>query len=317
MAGGRVPRDTSSVHGKIYLAPETPPDLAHPLLNLPATRIVAEGRRGRLEEVQHGGISYARKVYRVTKKSIHGTTVRLLPAFMRWGRVRRSWNAMLRGEEVGLPLPKIICRSENRHQARLVTSWIPGEPLHHWHSRHLQQDPDETWQIRFAEWIGPQLYQLFASGLTTRDLSPNNVLIAGPISGPWQFHLVDLDEARVVRMTEGESFIDQVIHSLSQIGHLPTTVSPSFKRRALISFLEAGGQRWADGQAGFSPRSTSFIDRRQARKKFMRQVITGVRDRDLRKEKQLKKAGRIGRFAGWGLDDDGIPRPFEGARDLT
>ena len=312
-----MPRDTSPVHGNIFLAPGIDSQLAHQLLDTPARRVIAEGRRGRLEEVCHDGTSYARKVYRVTKKSIHGTAVSWMPAFMRWGRVRRSWKAMLEGKKRAMPLPRVLCRSENRRQARLVTTWIPGEPLHHWHARQLQQSDDDSWQRSFAEWIGPQLYQLFDAGMTTRDLSPNNVLITGPTAGPWQFHLVDLDEARLQRFTDGESFIDQVIYSLSQVGHLPSTISPRVKLRALIAFLEAGGQRWADGQAEFSPRSTSFFDRRAARKKFMRQVIDGVLRFDRRKEKQLKKAGRTGRYAGWGLDDDGLPVPFDGARDET
>lgn len=312
-----MPRDTSPVHGNIFLAPGMDEQLAHQLLEGPASRIVAEGRRGRLEEVRHEGTSYARKVYRVTKKSIHGTAVRWLPAFMRWGRVRRSWNAMLQGQEKNLPLPRALCRSENRHQARLVTTWIPGEPLHHWHARQLQQSTDQHWQQDFAEWFGPQLCQLFASGLTTRDLSPNNVLISGTTSGPWQFHLVDLDEARVLRFAEGESFVDQVIYSLSQIGHLPPTISADLKLRALSSFLESGGQRWAEDQAEFSPGATPFIRRRKARKKFMRQVIQGVLRFDRRKEKEMKAAGRTARYAGWGLDDDGIPVPFDGSREVT
>lgn len=317
MSGGRLPRETSPVHGKIFLAPGMDAELGTRLLQLPAIRIISEGRRGRLEQVEEAGVPYARKVYRVTKKSIHGTAVRCLPAFMRWGRARRSWRAMIQGEAKGLPLPRALSRIENRQQARLVTTWIPGEPLHLWHARQLQRDPSEEWQRQFADWLGQQLHKIFASGLATRDLSPNNVLIAGELKGPWQFHVVDLDEARIQQYAEGETFIDQVIYSLSQVGHLPPTISPSLRMRALFSFLRNGGQRWAEDQGDFSLTSTTHKNSKRARKKFIRQIVEGVQRFDRRKEQHLLKAGRTGRYAGWGLDDEGCPLPYEGARELS
>ncbi len=311
-----MPREASSVHGKIFLPPGVDGEFAHHLLELPATRVVAEGRRGRLEQIDDSGVLYARKIYKVTKKSLHGTAVRCLPAFMRWGRARRSWRAMLRAEESGLPLPRAFARRENRQQAQLVCSWIPGEPLHHWHARRLIDDPDETWQRNFSVWIGEQLFQLLDRGFCTRDLSPNNVMIEGSSDGPWQFHVVDLDEVRIQRTTEGENFIDQVIHSLSQIGHLPPTISGQMRLRALHSFLKAGGVRWAIDQGEFSISSHSFVDERKAQKKFIRQVIQGVLRFDQRKAEHLKREGRTGRYAGWGLDERGIPVPFDGAQTL-
>ncbi|OUU25031.1 MAG: hypothetical protein CBC13_02635 [Planctomycetia bacterium TMED53] len=311
-----MPRESSSVHGKIFHPPGIETDVAQKLLDLPAKRIIAEGRRGRLEQIEADGIPYARKVYKVTKKSLHGTAVRFLPAFMRWGRVRRSWKAMLRGEEFDLPLPRAIARRENRQLAQLVCTWIPGEPLHHWHARQLIKDPEPSWQFRFADWIGVQLHQLLNRGFTTRDLSPNNVLIEGDRHGPWQFHVVDLDEARILRRSDGERYIDQVIHSLSQIGHLPPTIPPRLKLRALDSFLAAGGKRWAIDQGEFSAKSSSFVDEKRAQKKFIRQVIDGVLRFDRRKEEHLKRESLSRRFAGWGLDEDGVPVPFDGARVL-
>ena len=46
-----MPRDTSPVHGNIFVAPDIDSRLAHQLLDTPAQRVIAEGRRGRLEEV--------------------------------------------------------------------------------------------------------------------------------------------------------------------------------------------------------------------------------------------------------------------------
>ena len=312
-----MPRDRSSIHGHIFRAAPVSLEQGRKLLESPAIRIVSEGRRGRLEHIEVDGVAYARKVYKITKKSLHGTAVKLLPAFMRWGRVRRSWNAMLKGAESGLPIPRPFVRSENRESACLVSSWVPGEPLHHWHARHLHEDSGVEWQILFSRWLGQQLFHLFHKGFRTRDLAPNNVMISGDRNGPWSLNIVDLDEARVGMCPKGESGVDQVMHSLAQIGHLPPTVSPRIRWRCLISFLEAGGTTWADESGEYSASSTDFMSRRNSRKQLLRNAQQRPHRFDHPKEEGLLRQGRTARYAGWGLDDEGLPVPFDGAKDLS
>jgi len=288
-----VPRDSHSIHGKIVLGSGISTELATNLLEAPAAWIIAEGRRGRLERIDWQGQHYARKIYRVTSPASLQPFLGLVPGLFRWGRARRSWQSMQRGIHSGLPLPEPVALQERTDGATLICSWIPGEPLHHWHARSLQKQWKAVDEFRFARWIGSELKRALAGGLNTRDLAPHNVLIDGPPEGPWKLGIVDLDDSRVGSPPARQ----RVLHSLAQIGHLPPTIARTLKWRAIEAFFSDGGNELVG-------------DRRTA----IEEISANISRLDQLKAKRLLERGKTGPLAGWGLDEQGLPVPFVGAR---
>ncbi len=288
-----MPRDSHSIHGKLMAGPGVSVELARNLMEVPAAWIIAEGRRGRLERIEWQGTSYARKIYRVTSPAPLHPFLRLVPGLVRWSRARRSWQSMHRGLHKQLPLPEPIALQEKRDGAILISSWIRGEPLHHWHARALQEGLKAVDEFRFARWIGAELGRVLIGGLSTRDLAPQNVLIDGPPEGPWKFSIVDLDDSRVGSAPARQ----RVVHSLAQVGHLPPTITRTLKWRAIESFLMDGGLELVG-------------DRRRA----IEEISASITRLDhLKAQRQIRK-GRPGPMAGWGIDEHGLPVPFAGAR---
>ncbi len=288
-----MPRDSPSIHDEILLGSDIAPELASKLLEIPAAWIIAEGRRGRLERIDWQGQQYARKIYHATSPAPFHPFLPLLPGIFRWGRARRSWQSMTDGPPRQLPIPKPLVMVEKPHCAILISSWITGEPIHHWHARVIQNRWPLSDQFRFARWLGKELHRTFSSGLLTRDLAPHNVLIDGPIEGPWQLGIVDLDDSRVGSPPTRQ----QIIHSLAQIGHLPPTIDRTLKWRTIEAFLDAGG--------------TSLVG---DRKKAIKEISIGIDRFAQEKIRRLLQKGKTDPRAGWGLDSAGIPVPFVGGR---
>lgn len=288
-----MPRDTLAIHDKIVLGSKISFELAKNLLEAPAAWIIAEGRRGRLERIDWQGKHFARKIYRVTSPAPFHPLLKLVPRLLRWSRARRSWQSMQRGLNYGLPLPEPIALHEKNDEAVLISSWISGEPLHHWHARSLQSHWKPLDEFRFARWFGSELSRVLTGGLTTRDLAPHNVLVDGPPEGPWKLGIVDLDDSRVGSAPGRQ----RVVHSLAQVGHLPPTISRTLKWRAIDSFLQEGGRKLVG-------------DRRKA----IEEISTNISRLDQLKAEKLLRLGLTGPLDGWGLDEEGLPVPFVGAR---
>ncbi|MGE4633083.1 MAG: phosphotransferase [Planctomycetota bacterium] len=288
-----MPRESRSIHGKILLGEGISIEVARNLMETPAEWIIAEGRRGRLERIGWQGQTYARKIYSATSPPSFHPFVQLLPGVFRWRRARRSWRSMQLGKRKGVPLPVPVALEEQADRAILISSWIRGEPLHHWHARALQHNWKPADEFRFARWIGKELQRALAGGLATRDLSPYNVLVDGPPEGPWSFGIVDLDDSSIGSPPRRL----QTLHSLAQIGHLPPTISRTLKWRAIDAFLEAGG-------------SELVGDRRKA----IEDLSENIKQLDQSKTKRQFQKGMTGALAGWGLDEKGLPLPFIGGR---
>jgi len=288
-----VPRESQSIHGKILLGAGISIEVARNLMETPAAWIISEGRRGRLERIEWRGQTYARKIYRVTSPPSLRVLLPLLPGILRWSRARRSWQSMEKGHRGGLPLPLPVALEERADCAILISSWISGEPLHHWHARALKQQWKSVDEFRFARWIGTELRRALAGGLTTRDLSPYNVLIDGRPEGPWSFGIVDLDESTIgpppARL--------QTLHSLAQVGHLPPTIGRTLKWRAIDAFLEDGGNELLG-------------DRRRA----IEELANHITRLDESKMKRQLQEGITDPLAGWGLDEQALPVPPIGGR---
>ncbi len=288
-----MPRDSISIHDRVLLGAECDSQLARQLLDVAEDSIVASGRRGRLEAIEWQGCRYARKVYLPTGPTSLRRISRGMLRRWRWQRAFRSWRAMEAGLRRGIPLPIPWVLDTTGEEAVLISSWTPGEPIHHWvarcsHHGWLPQD-----QFRFCRWIGSRLQQVLSQGFDTRDLAPHNVLVSGPAQGPWELGIVDLDDATVGRVPSRH----KLITALAQVGHLPPTISASMRMRAIDQFLDEAGD------ALLGPRRKAISD-----------ISNAVKSMALSKKQKMIAEGRSESLAGWGLGADGLPVPFSGAR---
>lgn len=291
-----MPRDSISIHDRFLLGTECDSQLARQLLDVAEDSIVASGRRGRLESIEWQGCRYARKVYLPTgPASLRGIARKFslgLLRHWRWRRAFRSWRAMEAGVPIGLPLPIPWVLDTTGEEAVLISSWTPGEPIHHWVARCSHHGWRPSDQFRFCRWIGSRLLQVLSQGFDTRDLAPHNVLVSGPAEGPWELGIVDLDDATVGRVPSRH----KLITALAQVGHLPPTISASMRMRAIDQVLTE------DGDELLGPRRKAISD-----------ISNAVTRMALSKKRKMIAEGRNEPFAGWGLGADGLPLPFSGA----
>lgn len=288
-----MPREADAIHAGVRLGEGCSPALAQELLQVPALSVIASGRRGRLERIEWQGTLFARKVYLPTSATTIRALARRLPRRWRWARPHRSWQAMQMGVPLNLPLPRPLVLDTNRSRAVLISSWVAGEPIHHWFARVSQTDWRPHDQFRFARWIGARLQQVMALGFSSRDLAPHNVLVSGDASGPWQLCIVDLDDALVGPVASRR----QLSHSLAQVGHLPPTISPTLLMRSMHAFLDEQG-------------NTMLGEHRTAIANISARILQFQR---IKRERQRKR-GIFDPLAGWGLGQDGLPVPFPGSR---
>ncbi|MEE2856304.1 MAG: phosphotransferase [Planctomycetota bacterium] len=293
LEGSRVPREADAIDAGIRLGEGCSPHLAQELLQLPALSVIASGRRGRLERIEWQGTPYARKVYLPTSATPIRVLARRLPRRWRWARPHRSWQAMLLGVPLDLPLPRPLVLDTNRSRAVLISSWVAGEPIHHWFARSSQSDWPPRDQFRFARWIGARLQQVTALGFSSRDLAPHNVLVSGDPEGPWQLGIVDLDDAVVGPAPSRR----QLSHSLAQVGHLPPTISSTLLMRAMHAFLDEQENEM------LGEHRNSIAD-----------IAARIHQLQRIKRERQARSGTFDPLAGWGLGEDGLPVPFTGAR---
>jgi len=288
-----VPRDSDTIHGAVRRARDCSAQLGQALLEVPAQSIIASGRRGRLEKIEWDGVHFARKVYHPTSPRRLQWLTRRMPRRLRWDRAFRSWQVMARGLEMGLPLPSPLILDTSGRDAVLVSSWMEGEPVHHWYARSDIGGWELADRHRFARWFGTRLHEVLSTGFTTGDLAPHNVLVSGSPGGPWNFGIVDLDDAQIRPSPSRE----RIIEMLGQVGHLPPTISSMMRCRALAAFFEEDeGHIVGDRQQTFT------------------EISARVEEHDLRKHRRMTHRGRVDPMAGWGLGDDGLPVPFVGAQ---
>lgn len=279
---------TDHVHVRLTEAPGVDPSLARKILDAPATETVKENRRGRVVRVEIDGESYARKHY-----PLRGAR-RWLPFVSPSARARRSWRAAEIASKLPLPLPEPICLLEGKKEAILVCRWFDGEPLHIWHARHLAEgNLDSRSEKALFVWLGQSMAEIFAAGFRSCDMAPQNLVLTGDPGGPWSLALVDLDDAFIDRSPTAR----EIEVSLAQLAHLPPTVSSTCLKRALDSFLEAGGSRLLSTSGG----STA---RRKLERRISGQVLRLKRAKDGRMQIKEKDPHR---FSGWGLDRSGFP----------
>ncbi len=288
-----MPREANAIHAGVRLGEGCSPAHARELLQIPAHSVIASGRRGRLERIEWQGTRFARKVYLATSAAPIRVLASRLPRRWRWARPLRSWRAMQLGVPLDLPLPRPLVLDTNRSRAVLISSWISGEPIHHWVARSSQSDWQPRDQFRFARWIGTRLQQVMALGFSTRDLAPHNVLVSGNLEGPWQLGIVDLDDA-LVGPTPSRR---QLSHSLAQVGHLPPTISSTLLMRAMHAFLDE------QGNTMLGEHRTAIAD-----------IAARIQHLQRIKRQRQANSGIVDPLAGWGLGEDGLPVPFPGAR---
>ncbi|MDE0961312.1 MAG: hypothetical protein OSB09_11095, partial [Planctomycetota bacterium] len=210
----------------------------------------------------------------------------------RWRRAFRSWRAMEAGSRIGLPVPTPWVLDTSAEAAVLISSWMPGAPIHHWAARRSHDGWLPRDQFRFCHWIGSTLQQVLSQGFDSGDLAPHNVLVNGPAQGPWELGIVDLDDATVGPIPSRQ----KLITALAQVGHLPPTISATMKMRAIDQFLEDAGDEL------LGTRAEAIAD-----------ISTLVKKMALSKKQKMTAEGRTEPLAGWGLGSDGLPVPFSGA----
>jgi len=269
---------------RIECAPGVDAPLLRRILVAEPVREIHRNRRSAVTEVRVDDRSYARKEYQ--RRS---PLDRLLPS-----PARRSWRLLLRGAHEGLPLPEPIGLALPRDGGRgvLVTRWFPGDHLHLTHARHRERLRDPIEARRFAEAVAVSLVKLWRRGLRTRDLAPQNLLV-GRVDGTWRACLVDLDDVRLATSPSPTA----ILRGLSQLGHLPTTITPRQRLLGLHCFLEAGGTEllapWLEGRGALGLR---------------RELHERIRRLSEEKGARLRALGADQHpHAGFGLDASGDP----------
>ncbi|HIA27230.1 MAG TPA: hypothetical protein EYN79_03790 [Planctomycetes bacterium] len=283
-----MPRSTVGVHDRLTEAPGIDLSLARQVLATPATETIKENRRGRVDRVEIDGEFFARKHY-----PLRGAR-RWLPFLSPSSRARRSWQAARAGSKLGLPLPEPICLFEGRKETVLVSRWFDGEQFHIWHARRIQQgDIEFNSEVELFRWLGRSIAEVFTGGFRCSDMAPQNLVLAGHPEGPWSFALVDLDDATVDRCPSPQ----EIEVSLAQLAHLPPTVSSTCLKRALDSFLAAGGSQLL-----------ALPEGKAALRNLEQRIANEVSRLQQAKESRMHaKEQEPHRFSGWGLDRSGFP----------
>ena len=269
----------------MIVAPAGSRSLATHLVTATPTRVIHRNRRSTVAEIVVDGEHFARKTYR--------TRLPLPPPFP--SPARHTWKLLMRGREEGLPFPEPIAFADAKWggRATVITRWFPGDHLHLTHARHREELREPAARRAFATAVGEGLVTLFRAGLRTRDLAPQNLLVAGGAGEPWRVCLVDLDDAQL----GGSVRPERIIECLAQLGHLPATISAGERLLGLQCFLDAGGEEflaeWIEknGRAALRQTLVERID-----------LLTDA------KQKRLEARGAADHpYAGFGLDAEGNP----------